>query len=172
MKGFLLALLVLLHAAAPPVHAAFYQWTDAQGVVHLTDERDAIPKKYQGRAKRLELPDEGAPPRAAAPVPQTPAQASAPAAPGLHDESWWRQRFAALRGELKALKDALPQKQVKLAELRRERRIFVKARDREAVNALEAEISADELRISELLNGIDALEQDAARAGVPAGWRR
>ena len=41
-----------------------------------------------------------------------------------------------------------------------------------AVNAMQAEISADEARLSELLNQSAALEREATSAGVPAEWRR
>jgi predicted nucleic acid-binding Zn-ribbon protein len=85
---------------------------------------------------------------------------------------WWRQRFAALRSELKALQDGVAQKQTRLVELRRERRIYTRARDREAVNLLTDEISADEVRINQVMKQIDELEQDATRAAVPMEWRR
>jgi len=85
---------------------------------------------------------------------------------------WWRQRFATLRGELRALQDGVAQKQVRLVELRRERRIFTRARDREAVNLLADEISSDEVRINQVMNRIAELEQEATRAAVPMEWRR
>lgn len=66
----------------------------------------------------------------------------------------------------------MAQKQLRLDELRRERRIFTRARDREAVNLMAAEISQDEVRINELLIRIDELEQQATRAAVPMEWRR
>lgn len=177
MKASLAVLLVLLQLTALPVYAAFYQWTDEKGVVHLTDDRDKIPRKYRGRVKELQLPENAAPAPAPAPAPAAaPQPAPQPSEqlsrPGGQDQSWWRGRFAALRGELKSLEDALPQKQEKLSELRRERRIYTRARDRVAVNAMNAEIAADEVRISELRRQLEELEQEAARAGVPAEWRR
>ena len=48
----------------------------------------------------------------------------------------------------------------------------MRAQDREAVNTLDAEISVDELRISELQSRIAELDQQAAKAGVPAEWRQ
>ena len=92
--------------------------------------------------------------------------------PEGHGESWWRKRFALLREELQALESGLSQKQTQLVQLRRKRAIYVRARDREAVNAMQAEIAADEVRIAELLNQLAALELEATREGVPAEWRR
>lgn len=85
---------------------------------------------------------------------------------------WWRQRFAILRGEISAIQDAVAQKRERLVELERERRIFTRARDREAVNLLKDEISGDEMRINQLMNQIDELEQEATRVAVPMEWRR
>jgi len=181
MKASSLVLLVLLQLTALPVYAAFYQWTDDQGVVHFTDDRDKIPKQYRNRAKEPRIPKGTAPAPARAPAP-APAPQPAPelspqvleqlARPGGHDESWWRGRFAALRRELKGLEDGLLQKQEKLIELRRERRIYSRTRDREAVNAMDAEITGDEVRIAQLRRQLEELELDAAKAGVPAEWRR
>jgi hypothetical protein len=174
MKTVLLFFLVLLQVAAPFANAAFYRWTDANGVVHFTDDPEKIPKKYQKRARELKLSEEPAPAEAVAPGLQAPPQLSKPQSPGPggHTEQWWRERFAALRGELKALQGGLQEKQAKLAELRRKRAIYVRIKDREAVNAMQAEVSADEARISELLTQIGTLEQEAAKAEVPAEWLR
>jgi len=180
MKVSLLALPVLLCVAAAPAGAAFFQWTDAKGVAHFTDDAKKVPKKYRDKAKRLKLPAETAPAAPSAqpqgPAAQPPAAHLPPphaeAAPGGHPEAWWRQRFASLRRELKTRQDVLALKQEKLVELRRERRIFTRVRDREAVNAMEGDISADEVQISDLLKQIEALEQEAARAAVPVEWRR
>jgi Domain of unknown function (DUF4124) len=37
---------------APPGEQQFYRWTDEQGVVHLTNEPDAVPAKYRTQAKQ------------------------------------------------------------------------------------------------------------------------
>jgi hypothetical protein len=36
---------------ARPTH--LYQWTDEQGVVHMTDVRDSVPSRYQAQAKQV-----------------------------------------------------------------------------------------------------------------------
>ena len=174
MRVFLLVLLLLLQVAAPLAQAAFYQWTDAKGVVHFTDDPDKIPPKYQKKARVLEIPDQPAPAPKETPPLQASPQVSPPeeATPEGHGESWWRKRFALLREELQALESGLSQKQTQLVQLRRKRAIYVRARDREAVNAMQAEIAADEVRIAELLNQLAALELEATREGVPAEWRR
>lgn len=187
MKALWPVLLVLLQLTPLPVYADFFQWTDDKGVVHLTDDRNKIPKKYKNRVKEPHIPKTPAPvpapARAPMPAPATaPASAAEPqpaprlqeelARPGGHDESWWRGRFAGLREQIKAIEEALPQKQAKLVELRRERRIYTRSRDREAVNAMDAEIAADEVRINQLRQELEELELEAAKAAVPVEWRR
>jgi hypothetical protein len=204
MKIGLLVLLSIVLAAAV-AHAAIYEWTDSDGVVHFTDNRANIPGKYRNKAKRLKRYEEhpakggtepqrqgsrtipqptpqGAPsaaPSSTAPS-TTPRQAPQPTpetvdhsfTPGGHDEQWWRERFGTLREELKSLQEGLATKQAQLIELRRQRTIYQRGSDREAINALQGQISADEARINEVLNKITALELDAARAGVPTDWRQ
>lgn len=174
MKRRLLLLPLFFHLGATFACAAFYQWTDTEGTVHLTDDRNKIPKAYRNKAKQVEVdepsaPAKGAPP-APAPAPRTPA-ARAPT-PGGHGERWWRQRSSALRTELKILQDARAQKEEQLVKLRRERAIFQRARDREAINAMQVRISRDESSINTLLNQLQLLESQAAREGVPPEWLR
>jgi len=176
MKTASLVLLVLLQLLPPCADAAFYQWTDAKGVEHFTDNRNKIPKKYLKKARKLETA-EPSPAKEQAATPQLPQQApqltgAQSSEPGGHGERWWRQRFAELRGQLATLEAGLSQKQEKLVELRRKRAIYVRIKDREAVNAMQDEISADEVRVNDTRNRIGALEQEAAKAGVPAEWRR
>ena len=174
MKTTLFVLLILFHCAPGLSHAAFFQWSDQDGVVHLTDDPKKIPKIYRDKAKRVEIPDPPRRPENAAPAPQAAPQASAPEppAPGGHDERWWRNRFAALRQELETVQDARARKEEKLVLLQRERRIYHRTRDRKAVNDMQAALTADEFRIGELLSRLAELELEATRAGVPAEWLR
>jgi hypothetical protein len=179
MKGTLLVPLLLSLVTASLSEAAFYQWVDRQGVVHFTDDAKNIPLDYRKKARKLELSElpssavEVQPRQPTQPEPAAP-KLSAPvdAAPGGHTQQWWRQRFAALRAELKALQSAMPLKQANLGELRRKRTIYQRGRDREAINVLQAQISADEVRIGELQNQLNALDLEASRAAVPMEWRR
>ena len=180
MKLALLFFVLLLQAFPAPVRAAFYQWVDAQGVTHFTDDSNKIPSRYQKRAKKLELPEDSAPaPSAKSKLsPEAAQQAAEPMKPapalsfGGHPEEWWREQFNTLRTELKNLQDGLADKQAKLAVLRRKRAIYTRAQDREAVNGMQDEISADQLRITQLQGQISELEGRAARAEVPVQWRQ
>lgn len=173
MKKTCLFVLVFSLLIPASLFAAFYQWTDAAGILHMTDNPDNIPRQYKDKATRVEVEEPSvipAPPSAPAPKPLP--RAEERQLPGGHGENWWRDRFAMLRSELASLMDSRKQKEDELVQLRRKRTIFQGARDREAVNAKRAEIAEVEKRIGEVLNKIDALELAASRAGVPAQWRR
>ncbi|GFO63444.1 DUF4124 domain-containing protein [Geomonas paludis] len=172
MKTILLSLLLLSLLIPSAARAAFYQWTDAQGVVHFTDNRNNIPKQYRDKAHRVEVSD-------SAPVVVSPGATAAPRpaatpeqAPGGHDERWWRDRYKSLRSELKSLQDQRTALQQQLVELRRKRTIFQRARDREAINTMEAQVSTIDAKISDMLNRIAALDLAAAQAAVPLEWRQ
>ena len=174
MKITLLVILLLLQAFPAQVQGAFYQWVDGQGVTHFTDDQEKIPSQYRARAKELKLLETPAVSRPA-PNPAPPEQAArakAAANPGGQTEEWWRERFSELRGELKELQDGLPDKQTKVAELRRKRAIYTRAQDRVALNAMRDAISADETRIAELQKQLAELELRATQAGVPVEWRQ
>ena len=175
MKTTVLFLVLLTQLFPSAVQAAFYQWDDTAGVTHFTDNPDSIPSRYQKRAKKLNMTDQPAASREeASPAPTGGAGTAAPVAQSLggQSESWWRGHFSALRSEQKALLAGLTDKQARLVELRRKRVIYMRAQDREAVNSMQAEISVDELRISELQKQIDDLDQQATRAAVPVEWRQ
>lgn len=38
--------------SSPPFQSNVYRWTDAEGVLHLTDNWDAVPEEYRPQAKR------------------------------------------------------------------------------------------------------------------------
>lgn len=96
----LVALGVLLLAPAGPLHAAVYQWTDANGTPHFTDRPEDVPPAY-----REQLPPELR--SAAAATPKGPEQRSKPgflsralsaahAAEARHDHAPARARASKL----------------------------------------------------------------------------
>lgn len=84
MKLVIPVLLLLILSAVPRGYAAFYQWTDDDGVIHLTDSRKKIPKKYQKKAKELNPPGNSAPAAPAASAPKGPEELPPAAAAPPH----------------------------------------------------------------------------------------
>jgi hypothetical protein len=151
--------------------AGVYEWTDSQGGVHFTDNVDKIPPKYRNSAREMELQpliEIKSEPAAAV----TPSMQNSPSTNGGHDEMWWRSSYRTLRDEMKSIQDNLPKKRDKLTELRRKRAIYSKPSGRTAYYDKMNEIEQDEARITELQKQIAELDVNAAKAGVPLGWRQ
>ncbi|HJV64471.1 MAG TPA: DUF4124 domain-containing protein [Geomonas sp.] len=167
----LFLLIFILNSVA---YAAFFKWVDDHGVVHFTDNRNKIPKKYRKQAKQLAIMDDSSPskpPQQAAPAAAQP-PASQELTYGGHDQYWWRQQFASQKARVQTLQESLVQKNTKLTELRRKRAIYFRAQDRVAINNLQDLITAEESKLSDALKQLDELDQEATRAGVPADWRQ
>lgn len=92
--------------------------------------------------------------------------------PGGLPEQAWRSRFTTIRAQMKELQDGLTRKRETLDQLRRKRVIYQRAQDRSAYNEQLDEIERDEGRIKELEAQLNALDNEASRAGVPLDWRR
>lgn len=67
----------LLSSFVPVLQAETYSWTDEQGTVNFTEDRDAIPKKYRKKIKRYD--EVSAPPSTV--VPDDSKKGGAPAPP-------------------------------------------------------------------------------------------
>lgn len=147
-----------------------YQWVDDKGGVHFTDDPDRIPARYQKRVR--EIPS----PRATSPsddgVLQNQDTGLESNLPGGLSEEEWRSRFAAIRTEMKDLREGLPKKQDELNQLRRMRIIHQRVQDRTSYAERKAAIDRDETRIKELEAQLSALEIEASRVGVPMEWRQ
>lgn len=172
-----LVVFLLTVAMVSSIQAATYEWVDGAGVTHFTDDPDRVPTKYRSRVRERESikSEETYTPaqQPASPVAEKPENPAASAQVyGGHDEAWWRSAFSGLRKEQKTLQDGLPKKREQLAAIRRHRVIYQKASDREAYNKLDQQIKNDEARIKELQDKLDALDDDAAKSGVPKEWRQ
>lgn len=175
MRKILVAVtLTTLIVSAHWVHADIYQWTDSEGVVHFTDDPDAIPKSYRHKAARRETDHKVKVPPPSAPTlkPAPPSSAPGEIRYGGWPEDWWRQQFAGLKGQVQSLQASIDKKQSELAELKHKRVIYMRARDRVAINNKQAEIEADQARLQETQQRLATLEHDANVAGVPSGWRQ
>jgi hypothetical protein len=177
MKGMtVIFLMTFLFSFA--AHAAMYEWTDNNGVVNFTDNPEKIPAKYLKRVKKrpsITVRETAAPAEKVqeqvTPAADAVAQKSAKLFAG-HDEAWWRYRYSSIRNELKELRDGLPDKKNELIGLRRMMTIHQSGRDRKAYYDKMAEIEKDEAREKELTEQLNALDVDAAKAGIPTEWRQ
>jgi hypothetical protein len=170
-----LALLLVLAAGAAAA-GEVYRWTDADGKVHYTSDLERVPQAQRDAAKASVAREkkgavmriESRPPPA--PAADEPAPEAAPEEPGPvyggRDEATWR-------AESKRLRDAVER-------LESEAEACSAGEFRWSAGAggrAEGEASADacgRVRSELAMNRrwLDALEDDAHRAGVPPGWLR
>jgi hypothetical protein len=113
-----LPFLVMMFLLAVPatVPAETYQWTDAAGVKHFTDNSDTIPAKYRNRARALPLvqtEQRGS----SALQPEGSVPALSPSSP--IEQNALEARRAELGRDLQKLQDGLPAKRTELEQLRR-----------------------------------------------------
>lgn len=170
----LIAVAVIMPIWVSLAQADTYRWLDDKGVVHFTDDPDRIPPRYLKRVQEIPA-DPSSIRQDNAPMPLTapPSQAgSGSILPGGLPEQAWRSRFTTIRSEMKALQDGLTTKRDALDQLRRKRIIYQRSQDRLAYSEQSAEIERDEVRIRDLEAQLNALENEASRAGVPLEWRR
>ena len=113
-----LPFLVMLFLFAVPatVPAETYQWTDAAGVKHFTDNPDAIPASYLNRVR--EIPSVHSDQKGiSAPPPAVSAPSRAPSSPV--EQSARKAQRADLGRERQKLQDSLATKRKELDQLRR-----------------------------------------------------
>lgn len=178
MKKLLPALILTVLLFDVAAQAATYEWLDEKGVVHFTDDPDRIPAKYLKRVKERDSV-KGV---ATKPPLQPATESTAPAVSddkgsdgriyGGHGKDWWRSGFTSLRADIKSLEDGLAVKRENLNVARRKRVIYQRGSDRVAFNEQNKEIKQDEATIKELQEKLNALDAEAARAGVPLEWRQ
>ncbi|HBA89965.1 MAG TPA: DUF4124 domain-containing protein [Geobacter sp.] len=117
MRNILMATMLLALCVPPLVLGSTYQWRDANGSLHFTDDPDRIPAAYLERAREIESVKPEVKPN---PAPKAPASAASPgqvsgtAKPAAAAAASERARLAA---ELKSLQEALVVKKKELARL-------------------------------------------------------
>jgi Domain of unknown function (DUF4124) len=173
--------LILLVALVP---AAFsddvtYQWTDADGVIHFTDDPGQIPETFRDSAQQILHLDEPqkSPSKAPEAQSQPETQPERPRVPrpeavdsNGHNRDWWQQRVKEWQS-MKA--DA----QAKLADaqerLGRARYLDSTPAQSKKVQEISAEISKYEKEVREADHMLtDGLSDEAREANAPPGWLR
>lgn len=156
--------------------SVLYEWTDDNGVNHITDDLDMVPKQYRDTAAKLTQPnrekaDQGQPVRPRQGIPSGNGAAKKEA----DEKAYWQKR----------LRDA----EHRLADAEKRHRALVQQREEllqhpggAASGHLTDPVELDkvEQEIKDAQNEIDAAQKDldegipeaARKAGVPPGWLR
>jgi hypothetical protein len=189
-----LSLGLVLAVAPGALAGAVYQWTDADGGIHFTDDPSTIPKKFRDTVQQLRPPGEpkepAGPPSAepegglpAVSQPEAtskrepasePVPSQAPPSEALdargHNRDWWRQRVQEWESKKAEAEARLADAQERLG---RERFLNATTGNMQRIQEISAEVSMYEEQIKEAENMLtDGLPDEARRAQAPPGWLR
>jgi len=168
-----------------PKITTLYQWTDRNGVVHITDDHSKIPAKYYSSAIKIERPvkteNKGAQP-APATAPEKvvePNQSDQAAAEEKARETAWRERMRDAKKRLVALEKAYHDLEKERDEAKQNwggpttGRFMAEAAAEQRVRELEEKMVELKKDLDEVRNDVEvAIPDEARRAGVPPGWLR
>lgn len=163
-----LVLAALLFAASPAL-ADLYQWTDQQGVIHITDSLDKVPPAYRGKVRVVKegVKEEGPSLEATTPPPLT----AEPGAELYGDQTleWWRQSFNRKRTDIDQLQTSINAKTEFMTLFESGRRVGqVYTPDQVArYNLYRGEMPEDLRRLSQLREEYEDLQRRATTVGVP-----
>lgn len=164
----------LLVGTAGALFGQTYEWTDAAGVVHFTDNEEMVPRKYKGTVRVREsvrsTVEDQAPLQKAAPPP-IPEPPKGEELYGGKPLSWWQARFLSLANERQQVVAQLDELKVKETAKKRKKLILQRASDRAAVKEVDEQIARQEERLTSIDANIAELEGNARRAGVPERWK-
>ncbi len=180
MKTGIIFLLLVLFAI--PADAVTYRWVDNQGNTNFTDDPGNVPAKYRKSAKIVGAEDEDVtPPEQAETKGATKAGSKAkgsdeeggqPAVAskelkksyGGKSAETWRRDFGQLNADMRAAED-------QLAELK-DRLKDTSKMSRNDYLTIQMGVNSVEARLQRLRGKLDALTDEANKAGVPADLRQ
>lgn len=190
MRLFLVIVVALLFAAGTAVaqtslqsqtdnkgqqKSYLYQWTDDRGVVHISDSLGNVPKKYRGKAlkiEELETKEESA---------QQQEKAVKPS--GAADQDYIDAEIKAeWQDRIRAARQRLANAQRRYQELERKRNEEVAKSGASPIGQLEGRVKAQQMEaemqqaqkdIDDARNEVENdIPEEARKAGVPPGWLR
>ncbi len=168
----LLAGVVAIYALSVPALALadIYQWEDAAGVIHFTDDMKKVPDKYRDKVRV----QKSIAPSSDTTAPQNNVKDDGKAVSddelyGDYTLQWWLETFRKKKNEVSQAVSLIETKK-KFAQMfesgRRFGQVYEQA-DVEKYNAYKAELPADEQRLHDLDEEVAELKRKAAILGVP-----
>lgn len=173
---FCLALSAAFALAPSDAGAEWYKWVDEDGVLHITDDPNRVPREKRGRVEEVspeEFPhvgEEGPP--SPGPVMEERAEPEVELYGGQTLE-WWKERLNALRRDIDELGSEIGRKEDFVNVFERGRRfgqIFTEEQVETYQNYKDS-LSRDRERLDEMRRELESLRSRARRAGVPRSVR-
>ncbi|HEY4706324.1 MAG TPA: DUF4124 domain-containing protein [Thermodesulfobacteriota bacterium] len=164
-----LLVIIALFLAVAPAFADLYQWTDQQGVVHITDSLEKVPQAYRGKVRVIKEGVKEPGPSLETTTP--PALSTEPEAQLYGDQTleWWRQSFNRKKSDIDQLQTSINTKTDFMSLFESGRRVGqIYTPDQVArYNLYRSEMPEDLRRLSELREEYEELQRKATIAGVP-----
>ena len=161
---------IALLCAPVLVMADIYQWEDARGVVHFTDDIKKVPSRYRDKVRVQKTTVPGV----ETAVPETSGKAEEKT--GKEDElygeytlQWWLETFRKKKTEVSQAASLIETKKnfVQMFESGRRFGQTYEQADVDKYNAYKAELPADEQRLRDLNDEVAELKRKAVIFGVP-----
>lgn len=168
MKSKVAVFACVLLFTASAVCAEIYQWTDKNGVVHMTNEPSKVPEEYRGQIKIFKPSKKESPPEQGA-VQQAPERGAGVELYGDEPLEWWKENFRKKREDLQAKDQGIAAKKdfIRMFEGGRRSGQIFETKDVDRYEAYKKELSADEAGASALKDEISELVRKAKINGVP-----
>jgi hypothetical protein len=166
MKKLLVAMLLLYPLSAV---AQTYEWTDHQGGVHFTDDRNRIPKKYRKKVRVLgentgqPLISETTSGKKKSSKGEEAEKEKGKNLYGGKDETAWRNEFKSARGAVQRTEADISELRGRLAD--------TSNMSRSEYLTLQATLNHLQSRLDGQQQKLDQLQESADKAGVPAEIR-
>lgn len=171
MKKIFLTLLAVSFLASSAL-ADLYQWTDKEGVLHLTNDIGSVPEDYRGKVKVYKsAPAEKK--KEAVPEAQPPEQEKGEELYGDQTLDWWKETFRKKTEDLQALEAGYNAKKQFIAVFEGGRRFgqVFSTEDVETYNRYLKELPRDEASLNALKDELSELRRKARILGVPKSVR-
>lgn len=169
---------ILLIATAGSSEAEWYKWTDADGVLHITDDLGRVPEDKRGEAEIYVPTPPGelkgtTRPEGAKPEPEF-EMFRAGELYGGQTLEWWKESFDKLDKEIGSIEAGLVSKRQYVNVFEGGRRFgqIFGDEDIDTYKRLKKEIVEDEKRLARLNDELETLRRRARLAGVPRAIRK
>ncbi|TAN62010.1 DUF4124 domain-containing protein [bacterium] len=167
MKKHAVILICSIMLTASASYAEIYQWTDKNGVVHMTNEVSRVPEEYRDQLKTFKPSKKNNQNEPA--VQSEPTQNAGPELYGDEPLEWWKENFRKKREDAQAVEQSIAAKKefMKMFEGGRRGGQIYDAKDVDRYEAYKKELPADESRVNTLKDEINELTRRAKINGVP-----
>lgn len=168
-KSFIFtACICLFLSSASYSYADIYQWTDKDGVVHITTEYEKVPEAYRDAVKTFKPTKRQETPASDGALRQEDRQ-KGPELYGDETLEWWAVHFKKKRLDISNLGNSIAGKRGFIDIFENGRRVgqLFEPKDVDKYNQYKAEIPGDEARLKDMKDDLDEFIRKAKIHGVP-----